>query len=99
MPNKVDNKPQAQSNFDVTSFRRTQISQIFVVGTDGISLWGCRISSWGQIDISSGHMCTQRSLLQVGKKSACDQSYHRGATSRLKINLTNDFDSSTQAGP
>jgi hypothetical protein len=32
---KVDTKPQAQSNVDVTSFRRKQISQNFIIGTDG----------------------------------------------------------------
>jgi hypothetical protein len=32
--NKVDTKPQARSNFDVTSFRLKQISQNFIVGTD-----------------------------------------------------------------
>ena len=31
--NKVDTKPQAQSNFDVTSFRRKQISKNFIMGT------------------------------------------------------------------
>jgi hypothetical protein len=33
--NKVDTKPQARSNFDVTSFRRKQILQNFIVGRDG----------------------------------------------------------------
>jgi hypothetical protein len=32
--NKVDTKPQVRSNFDVTSFLRKQILQIFIVGTD-----------------------------------------------------------------
>jgi hypothetical protein len=32
--NKVDTKPQARSNFDVTSFQRKQISQNFIVGAD-----------------------------------------------------------------
>jgi hypothetical protein len=31
---KVDTKPQAQSNFDLGSFQRKQISQNFIVGTD-----------------------------------------------------------------
>jgi hypothetical protein len=31
--NKVDAKPQARSNFDVTSFRRKQILQNLIVGT------------------------------------------------------------------
>jgi hypothetical protein len=33
--NKIDTKPQARSNFDVTSFRLKQISQNFIVETDG----------------------------------------------------------------
>jgi hypothetical protein len=37
MLNKVDTKPQVQSKFDVTSFRRNQISQNFIVGTDDTS--------------------------------------------------------------
>jgi hypothetical protein len=32
--NKVDTKPQARSNFDVTSFRRKQIFHNFIVGMD-----------------------------------------------------------------
>jgi hypothetical protein len=32
---KLNTKPQARSNLDVTSFRRKQISQNFIVGTDG----------------------------------------------------------------
>ena len=31
--NKVGTKPQARSNFDVTSFRRKQILQNFIAGT------------------------------------------------------------------
>jgi hypothetical protein len=33
--NNVDTKPQARINFDVTSFRRKQVLQNFIVGTDG----------------------------------------------------------------
>jgi hypothetical protein len=33
--NKVDTKPRARNFFDVTSFRRKQISQNFIEGTDG----------------------------------------------------------------
>jgi hypothetical protein len=33
--NKVDTKPQARSNCDVTSFRCKQISQNLIMGTDG----------------------------------------------------------------
>jgi hypothetical protein len=36
--NKVDTKPQARSNFDVTSFRRKQILQNFIVVTDHPSI-------------------------------------------------------------
>jgi hypothetical protein len=32
--NKVDTKPQARNNFDVTSFQRKKILQNFIMGTD-----------------------------------------------------------------
>jgi hypothetical protein len=51
----------------------TEITWNFSVGKSGRNfVLDC---SWADdVDLSSGHMYTKRSLLQVGKKGACDQS-------------------------